>query len=106
MSNTIWVVHGDEDDEINVEGRRYAAGDSGAPLLCSLVCKSLGRHIHIDTCRFNEEGVCGGGLGVQHIPDSTGRTPEDLVTHRVFWQRAGQYLPIDFTGFSVSELVL
>ena len=90
MSNSIWFVHGD-DDEINVEGRRYAAGDSGAPLLCSLVCKSLRRHIHVDTCRSGETGRCGGGLGVQHIPDSTGPTQEDLVTHRVFWQRSGWY---------------
>ena len=101
MSNAIWFIHGNDDDEINVEGRRYAAGDSGAPLLCSLVCKSLGRHIHVDPCRSNEAGVCGGGSGVQHIPDSTRRAREDLVTHRVFWQRSGWYLPVDLisSGF-------
>lgn len=101
MSNAIWFVHGN-DDEIHVEGRRYAAGDSGAPLMCSQVCKSLGRHIHIDTCRSGEAGECGGGLGFQHIPNSTGRTQEDLVTHRVFWQRSGWYLSLDFNRFTYS----
>jgi hypothetical protein len=101
MSNTIWFVHGNE-DEINVEGRRYASGDSGAPLLCSLVCKTLRRHIHIDTCRSGQAEQCGGGLGVQHIPDSNGGTQEDLVTHRVFWERSGWYLSIVFNRFPSS----
>jgi hypothetical protein len=68
VSNTIWLVHGN-DDGINVEGRRYAAGDLDAHLLCSLVCKSLGRYIHVTTCRSGEAGICGGGLEVKHIPD-------------------------------------
>jgi len=96
MSNTIWFVHGDEDHKVEVEGRKYAAGDSGAPMLCSLVCKNLRRHIHIDNCRANEDGGCGGGDGVQHLNNSGIGRPQDLLTHRLFWERSGELQLCDF----------
>lgn len=90
MSNTAWFVHGENNATVEVEGRKYAAGDSGAPMLCSHVCKSLGRHIHIDKCRSADDGVCGGGPGIQHIDDPDSNEREDLISHRVFWGRSGK----------------
>ena len=93
MSNTVWFVHGDDDGHVEVEGRKYAAGDSGAPMLCNMVCKSLRRHIHVDSCRADDDGVCGGGPGVQHINDPTSAEKEDLISHRLFWERSGKLRP-------------
>ena len=93
MSNTVWFVHGDDDGTVEVEGRKYAAGDSGAPMLCSLVCKSLRRHIHVDTCRVDDDGVCLGGPGVHHIDDPTSPKKQDLISHRLFWDRSGKRHP-------------
>ena len=91
MSNTVWFVHGERDDTVEVEGRKYAAGDSGAPMFCSHVCKSLGRHIHVDKCRSaNGDGVCGGGPGTRHINGPDSHQKEDLISHRVFWERSGE----------------
>jgi hypothetical protein len=91
MSNAVWFVHGENDGTVEVRGRKYSAGGSGAPMLCSLVCKSLGRHIHIDACRSaDDNGFCGGGPGIQHINDPDGNKYEDLISHRVFWRRSGR----------------
>ena len=91
MSNSVWLVHGENNGTVEVDGRRYAAGGSGAPVLCSLVCKSLGRHVHVDTCRYaNDDGFCGGGPGIQHINYPDGNKREDLISHRVFWERSGE----------------
>src|SRR5258706_11485291 len=91
MSNTAWFVHGENNGTIEVEGRKFSSGDSGAPMLCSLVCKSLGRHIHIDKCRSaDDDGVCGGGPGIQHINDPDSKGNEDLISHRVFLGRSGE----------------
>ena len=91
MSNAVWFVHGEHDGTVEVEGRKYAAGDPGDPMLCSLVCKSLGRHIHVDTCRSSSGGgACGGGPGIQHTNDPDSNENEDLISHRVFWGRSGE----------------
>ena len=91
MTNAAWFVHEDNDDSVEIGGRKYAPGDSGAPMLCSLVCKSLGRHIHGDTCQSTDgDGICGGGPGIQHIYDPDGNEHEDLISHRVFWERSGE----------------
>ena len=87
MLNAVWSEHG---GTVEVEGRKYAAGDSGAPLLCNMVCKSLKRHTHIASCRAGDDGVCVGGPGVQHIDDSASREKEDWISHRTFWDRSGK----------------
>ncbi|PVF92927.1 hypothetical protein CPB86DRAFT_144289 [Serendipita vermifera] len=88
MSQTEWVVEGDDDAILELEGRKYATGDSGAPMLCSMVCKSLGRHVHIDTCRADDAANCN-GAGVQHINGQKGTGKHDWITHRLFWARSG-----------------
>ena len=90
MVNAVWFVHGDDDGTVEVEGRKYAAGDSGDSMLCNMVCKSLQRHIHVDSCRAGDDRECGGGPGIQHIDDTTSSKKEDLVSHRIFWDRSGK----------------
>ena len=91
MTNAVWFVHGGDDVSADIEGQKYAPGDSGAPMLCSLLCKSLGRHIHDYMCRSaDDDGVCGGGPGIQHINDPDGNEHEDLISHHIFWERSGE----------------
>src|SRR5712691_4599778 len=91
MGQTTWVIDGDDDDFREIQGRRFASGDSGAPMLCSMVCKALGRHAHIDFCRSSSVRTCK-HTGVQHV---TGRMrpdpskPKDWITHAVHWARTG-----------------
>ena len=90
MSNAVWFVHGERDNTVEVEGRGYAPGDSGAPMLCSHVCKSLGRHLHVDKCRSaNGDRACSGEPGILHINGPDIHAKEDLISHRVFWGRSG-----------------
>lgn len=90
MSSTKWMVEGDEDGTFEHDGRRYATGDSGAPMLCSQLCRSLGRHVHIDQCRTDEEETCQ-LTGVQHINSQNGSERRDWVTHALFWERSGGF---------------
>jgi hypothetical protein len=87
MAQTEWFIEGDDDAILEVRGRKYAAGDSGGPMLCSLVCSELGRHVHIDPCRPDEDGNCV-GAELQHIDSSSGN--KDWITHRLYWARSGE----------------
>ena len=90
MEQTEWLVEGDEAAAITLDGRRFASGDSGAPMLCSLFCKSMGRHVHISPCRADIED--GGCLeeGVEHIASAPGTKQYDWIAHRLFWARSGK----------------
>ncbi|CAG8553504.1 2166_t:CDS:2 [Acaulospora colombiana] len=88
MSQTEWVIEGDDDATLELEGRKYATGDSGAPMLCSMLCKTLGRHAHIDTCRADDPANCS-DAGVEHIKQKNGPGNHDWITHRLFWARSG-----------------
>ncbi|KAG1778913.1 hypothetical protein EV702DRAFT_1093073 [Suillus placidus] len=92
MSSSRWAVDGPDDTGLEVEGRRFSSNDEGAPMMCSLVCQALGRHIHIDYCRTPDTDVCGGNNEVQHISKRLLPNPErakDCMTHNLFWRRAG-----------------
>jgi hypothetical protein len=89
MSQTEWVVEGDDDAVLELEGRKYATGDSGAPMLCSMLCKTLGRHAHIDSCRADDPSNCS-GAGIEHIQTKNGPGNHDWITHRLFWARSGK----------------
>ena len=94
MSRTRWTIDGPDDTAVlEVEGTRFSTNDEGAPMLCNLLCQELGRHIHIDYCRFGNEAACTGNVEIQHIhkrllPDP-GR-PKDYVTHSLFWKRSSK----------------
>ena len=84
-------VEGPDDAGLELEGRTFSSNDEGAPMMCNLVCSSIGRHVHIDYCRASRNAACY-GAEVQHIdarmvpnPDR----PKDAVTHSLHWRRLG-----------------
>lgn len=89
MGQTEWIVEGDDDATLEVQGHKYATGDSGAPMLCSLLCETLGRHVHVDDCR-PEGGKCV-GAELKHIVHPKENLDKDWVTHRLFWARSGMF---------------
>ena len=93
MSNVRWSIDGPDEEGLEVEGRRFSTNDEGVPMMCSLVCKSLGRHVHIDYCRAETPAECRMNNEVEHItkklqpePDK----PKDFLTHNLFWKRSGK----------------
>ena len=95
MSNVQWSVDSSDqlEESLEVDGRRFSTNDEGAPMMCSLVCKALDRHVHIDYCRAKAPTECGGNSEVEHItkklqPDP--HRPKDFLTHNLFWKRSGK----------------
>ncbi|KAI0796918.1 hypothetical protein C8Q75DRAFT_796658 [Abortiporus biennis] len=91
MSRTRWVVEGPEGTVIEVDGHKFGASDNGAPMLCSMVCRNIGRHIHVDYCRSTSNAMCT-DQNVHHInsrmhPDPD--RPKDFITHTLHWRRSG-----------------
>ena len=105
-----WSVNGSDG---SVHGHKFVSSNDGIPMLvrsildylfictaegvlkCSMVCRSMGRHAHIDFCRSENAEYCS-GADLQHIP--TAMTPEpskpkDLVSHSLFWKRTGIVVP-------------
>ncbi|KAH9054525.1 hypothetical protein EDB87DRAFT_1580466 [Lactarius vividus] len=101
MTETRWAVDGPDDASLELGGHKFSSNDEGAPMMCNLVCSSMGRHIHIDYCRADVNGLCD-AAEVQHINDrivpEPGK-PKDAVTHSLYWQRMG------FKGYFSSEFV-
>jgi hypothetical protein len=94
MKKTEW--RSEKEGDVFVGGRHYASGDSGAPMLCSLVCAHLGRHAHLELCE-QVNGNCRGGTEVEHVKQLTepgqsnrGSISRDWVAHRLYWERSGQ----------------
>ncbi|KAN0134237.1 hypothetical protein V8E53_008009, partial [Lactarius tabidus] len=98
MSRTRWAVDGPEGNCFELGGRKFAANDDGAPMLCNLVCTSMGRHVHIDDCRgdpHDPEAV--------HISERIVPNPEqdkDWITHGLHWRRMDPYPREDQTNFA------
>jgi hypothetical protein len=91
MTETRWSIEGSDRTGIELEGRKFSSDDEGAPMMCNLVCSSMGRHVHFDYCRT--EGVACSGEELQHIdarmiPDPD--KPKDAITHRLYWRRMGK----------------
>ncbi|KAF8726080.1 hypothetical protein AX14_008092 [Amanita brunnescens Koide BX004] len=92
MSNVRWTVDGPDEEGLEVGGRRFSTNDEGVPMMCSLVCKAIGRHAHIDYCRAKTPAECRANNEIEHItkklqpePDR----PKDFLTHSLFWKRSG-----------------
>ncbi|GBB87958.1 hypothetical protein RclHR1_14460001 [Rhizophagus clarus] len=79
-----------ENDEFEYKGYKLRVGDKGTFVLCSQVCKELGRHRHIDYCRNQESCKLGNqGKDIQHIDDNISPNPEmkkDYISHHLFWE--------------------
>jgi hypothetical protein len=91
MTQTRWAVDGPDGTALELGGRKFSSNDEGGPMMCNLVCKSMGRHTHIDYCLTEKGGRCG-DAGVQHInerraPDPN--RPKDAITHSLHWHRMG-----------------
>ncbi|TFY78519.1 hypothetical protein EWM64_g5492, partial [Hericium alpestre] len=91
MSQTRWAIDGPDGTVVELEGRKFSANDEGAPMMCNLVCLSLGRHAHIDYCR-TEEGTLCDGPDIHHIHTRMLPNPDrakDYITHALHWRRMG-----------------
>jgi hypothetical protein len=91
MTQTRWAVDGPDGTSLELGGRKFSSGDEGAPMMCNLICSSMGRHIHITNCRAADGALCY-GADVQHIherltPDPD--KPKDAITHGLHWRRMG-----------------
>jgi hypothetical protein len=88
MSRTRWAIDGPDGTSVELEGRKFSSNDDGAPMLCNLVCKSMGRHVHIDYCR----GDPCDNPEAQHVNDRMVPNPDqakDWITHGLHWRRMG-----------------
>ncbi|KAH9059728.1 hypothetical protein EDB87DRAFT_1831890 [Lactarius vividus] len=91
MTETRWAVDGPDGASLELGGRKFSSNDEGAPMMCNLVCSSMGRHVHIDYCRADQNGPCD-SVGIQHINDRMLPDPEkpkDAVVHSLYWRRTG-----------------
>ena len=91
MSRTRWAIDGPDGTSLELEGRRFSSNDDGAPMLCNLVCTSMGRHVHIDYCR----GDPCDNPETQHINEIMTPNPEqpkDWITHGLHWRRMGKFV--------------
>ena len=92
MSRSRWIVDGPDDVPLEIEGRKFSTNDEGAPMMCNLVCSAMGRHIHIDYCRADDEAACTGNEDLQHLTKRIHPAPhraKDVLTHNLFWKRSG-----------------
>jgi hypothetical protein len=103
MTQTRWAVEGADGTGVELGGRTFSSNDEGAPMMCNLVCSSMGRHIHVDYCRAEEDTPCE-GTEVQHINTRMIPNPEkpkDAITHSLYWRRMGSldifFLQIHFS---------
>lgn len=95
----------DEDGTIELDGRKFGANDDGAPMLCNLVCKEMGRHVHVDYCRAPADGACQ-GEGVLHIQNRMRPDPDaskDWISHKLFWRRTGEFSTPLFSTLQLSS---
>jgi hypothetical protein len=91
MSRTRWAIDGPDETSLELEGRKFSSNDDGAPMLCNMVCKSMGRHVHIDHCR----GDPCDNSETQHINERMVPNldqPKDWVTHGLYWRRMGKLI--------------
>ena len=99
MTQTRWAVDNPDETGLEIEGRRFSSNDDGGPMMCNLVCSSMGRHVHIDYCR-TDNTPCE-GTELQHIETRMvpkPQKPKDAVTHSLYWRRMGT--------LAVSSLIL
>ena len=93
MEQTKWFSE-EETERVEVGGNKYGSGDFGAPVLCSLVCKSMGRHTHVVDCVAGEDGGCSGGSELEHIATTrkhVAKGSTDWVSHNLYWKKSGSW---------------
>ncbi|KAH9965571.1 hypothetical protein BGW80DRAFT_757653 [Lactifluus volemus] len=91
MAQTCWAVDGPDGTSLELGGRKFSSDDDGAPMMCNLVCSSMGRHVHVDYCGTVDGSPCD-GPEIQHNTARMLPNPEkakDYITHRLYWRRIG-----------------
>jgi hypothetical protein len=97
MSRTQWAFDAPAGTILELNNRKFGVADEGAPMMCNMVCQSMGRHVHIDHCRATADSPCR-DAEIQHITTRIPPNPEiskDLITHSLFWRRSGTSLDED-----------
>jgi hypothetical protein len=93
MTQTRWAIDGPDEADIELEGRKFSSNDEGAPMMCNLVCSSMGRHVHIDYCRAEKNALARcKGTEFHHIDARMIPNPDrlkDAITHSLYWRRMG-----------------
>ncbi|CCA69205.1 hypothetical protein PIIN_03105 [Serendipita indica DSM 11827] len=89
MERAKWFLDGDEDAFIGIDDRKYATGDSGGPMLCSMLCLALGRHVHVSDCWAEDPYDCQ-DTELEHIHGHNLPRPMDWISHRLFWKRSDE----------------
>ena len=93
MSKTKWAVDGPDGTALEVGGRKFGTNYVGAPMLCSMYCRSMGRHAHIDWCRSDDPRACA-GAELEHISTPMQPHPrreKDWISHSLYWKRTGTF---------------
>jgi hypothetical protein len=89
MSQAKWAIDGSDDTSVVLDDRKFASDDHGGPMLCNIVCLSMGRHVHVDFCR----GAGSHNLETQHVDKRISPEPtkdKDWITHALHWRRMGR----------------
>ena len=91
---TRWALDGADDVALEIDGHKFGANETGAPMYCGSVCETQGRHVHIDYCKAHPGSQCTGGE-LEHLaakisphPDR----PKDAISHALFWKRTGAHI--------------
>ena len=90
MSPTRWAIDGPYGTSPELGGRKFSSINDGAPMLCNMVCTSMGRHVHMDYCR----GDPCNNPETQHISERMMPNPDqprDWITHGLHWRRMGKF---------------
>ncbi|KAI9455069.1 hypothetical protein BJY52DRAFT_1122205 [Lactarius psammicola] len=99
MSQTKWAIDGPDDTSFELGGHEFSSNDEGGTVLCSLVCKSMGRHVHVDFCR----GFGSHNSETQHVNQRIFPDPyraKDWITHALHWRRTDPYSREDQANFA------
>ncbi|KAI0292593.1 hypothetical protein B0F90DRAFT_1645427, partial [Multifurca ochricompacta] len=99
MSKTKWAIDGPDGTSLELGGHKFSSNDEGGPMLCNMVCASMGRHVHIDFCRgdasHNSETL---HIKKRIVPRP--RIPKDWITHGLHWRRMDPYSREDQANFA------
>ena len=90
MTRTRRAVDGPGGSFIEVGGRKFSSNDDGAPMLCNMVCTSMGRHVHIDDCRGDPHDPEVLHINEKIVPNR--EREKDWITHGLHWRRMGEFI--------------
>lgn len=91
MARTQWAIDGPDGTVFELDGHKFGSSDDGAPMMCNLVCRNMGRHLHIDYCRTTAGNACN-QAETNHIAERMVPNPDqakDWITHNLYWRRLG-----------------